>query len=193
MNWAMGIIAPFVLFPATGGLFSLVRKWVMGESDVPIIKTYFLGYKENYKQSLVGGVFYTLLFFVIYIDYTVYMTKFDNLQFVGIVMLLMLLLLALSLFNFFSMLVHYHMGVFQMIKNAILVTLIRPVRAIMTLAGTAAIIFIGFKYTFILVLCASCLIAWWAFFNFYAVYLKMQHQLEQAKQNEEMQSTQNGE
>ena len=29
----------------------------MGNPDVSVFKTFFKGYKENYKQSMIGGIF----------------------------------------------------------------------------------------------------------------------------------------
>ena len=45
------IISPFTLFPATSAMFGVARKWVMGELDIPLFRTYFRIYKENYRQS----------------------------------------------------------------------------------------------------------------------------------------------
>ena len=45
------IIAPFTLFPATAALFLVARKWVMGEVDAPLLRTFFKNYKESYLQA----------------------------------------------------------------------------------------------------------------------------------------------
>ncbi len=186
LNWALGILAPVTLFPATSAMFTVARKWVMGEPDVKIIRTFFKGYKENYKQSLVGGLFYTLLFVVMYVDITVYMVQFRNMQLFGILMLILMILLFVSLFNFFSMVTHYHMKIGGILKNAILLTLLRPFRVFSTLLGAIAVIYICFTYMPVLiVIFAGSVIAWFAFFNFYATFTKMQ---EQAKKREEAQN-----
>ncbi|GGJ20320.1 YesL family protein [Paenibacillus hunanensis] len=190
-NWAMGILAPFTLFPATAALFTVVRKWVMGEGDVSVIKTFFRGYKENYRQSMIGGLFYTLLFVIMYVDYTVYMNQFPHLQLLGIVMLIFLLVLFVSLFNFFSMIAHYHMKLKDIIKNAILLSIVRPFRLFSTLLGTVALLFIGTRYPVLFVLCLASAIAWFAFFNFYGMFLKMQEQSEKqaaAEKEKELQA-----
>ncbi|SMF78476.1 Uncharacterized membrane protein YesL [Paenibacillus uliginis N3/975] len=187
-NWIMGILAPFLLFPATAAMFTVVRKWVMGDPDIPIFKTFFKGYKENYKQAMIGGFVYTLLFVIMYIDYTVYMTQLKDFQLVGIVMLVLLLVLFVSMFNFFSMTVHYEMKTRQLLKNAILLTLIRPFRVFSTLAGCAVLVFIGTKMPVLFVFFLFSLMALLAFFNFYATYLKMQEQAERLKQIEEEES-----
>lgn len=187
LNWALGILAPLTLFPATSAMFTVTRKWVMGEPDVKIFRTYFRGYKENYKQSLVGGIFYTLLFVVMYVDITVYMVQFRNMQLFGILMLILMILLFVSLFNFFSMVAHYHMKIGGILKNAILLTLLRPFRVFSTLIGAIAVIYICWTYMPVLyVIAAGSVIAWFAFLNFYATFQKMQ---DQAKKREEEQNS----
>ncbi|WP_046225328.1 YesL family protein [Paenibacillus dauci] len=190
-NWLLGIVTPFTLFPATAALFTVVRKWVMGEGDVSVFKTFFRGYKDNYKQSMIGGILYTLLFVVMYVDYTVYMNQFPKLQLLGIIMLIFLLVLFVSLFNFFSMIAHYHMSLKDIIKNAVLLSIVRPFRLFSTLIGTVALLFIGTKYPVLYIFFLASAIAWFAFFNFYGVFLKMQEQSEKqaaAEKEKELQA-----
>ncbi|WP_240353424.1 YesL family protein [Cohnella algarum] len=51
----IAILLPFTFFPATSAMFSVARKWVMGETDVPLFKTFFRNYKQNYLQAMLGG------------------------------------------------------------------------------------------------------------------------------------------
>lgn len=186
MNWMMGIVAPFTLFPATAAMFSVARKWVMGETDVKLLGTFFKSYKENYKQAMVGGIFYTLLFVIMYVDYTVYMTQLKSFQAIGFVMLGFLIVLFVSLFNFFSMVSHYHMKTVQLVKNSILLTLLRPLRIIMTTVVSGAILYFSlFKWPFLIIFFSGAIIAYYAFFNFYAVFQKMQEQHERAQEQAE--------
>lgn len=194
MSWAMGISAPFTLFPATAAMFTVARKWVMGDTEVKLLSTFFKGYKENYKQAMVGGIFYTLLFFIMYVDYTVYMTQFESLQIIGWLMLGLLIVLLISSFNFFSMIVHYHMKTFTLLKNSVLLTLFRPVRVILTALISFGLIFIGLSYPKILPLLLfffGSVVAYYAYFNFNATYQKMQDQQERMKQQEEEQTEEN--
>ncbi|MCJ8010370.1 DUF624 domain-containing protein [Paenibacillus sp. KQZ6P-2] len=184
MNWSMGIVAPFTLFPATAALFAVVRKWVMGDTDVKIFSMFFRTFKENYKQSMIGGIFYVLLLVIMIVDYNVYMTQLNNLQIIGIVMLFLLIVLFITLFNFFSMIVHYHMGMMQLLKNAVLITILRPLRVLTTVIGSAVVLLIGSKYPALIFFFGGSLIAFWAFFNFYATFNKMQEQAERIKQKE---------
>ncbi|MOA03746.1 hypothetical protein D3C78_1232680 [compost metagenome] len=174
----MAVLAPFVLFPATSALFSVIRKWVMGETDLSIFKVYFKGYKENYKQSMIGGIFYTILFVVMIFDYYAYMDKLDNLQMIGIIILIFLFVLFASLFNFFSMVAHYHMGAVQLIKNAILLTIIKPFRMLTTVICTAILAFLTFKYGWLILFGFGSLTALVAYYNFHIAYNKIQEKVE---------------
>lgn len=187
MNWAMGIVAPFTLFPATAAMFTVARKWVTGETDVKLFSTFFKGYKQNYFQSMIGGIFYTLLAVIMYVDLEVYMKQLKGFQFVGIVMVILLIILMVSLFNFFSMVVHYHMKTFQLIKNAVLLTVIRPIRSLTTVIGALVLGYISlrFQFPFLFVFFTESIIAAFAFYNFHLIYLKMQAQLEKEQLEKE--------
>ncbi|MCG7406044.1 DUF624 domain-containing protein [Paenibacillus sp. ACRRX] len=192
MNWMMGIAAPFTLFPATAAMFSVARKWVMGDTDAKLVKTFFKSYKDNYKQAMIGGFFYTLLFVIMYIDYTVYMTQLQTLQVVGYVMLGLLIVLFVSLFNFFSMVSHYHMKTFQILKNSILLTLFRPVRVVLTAVVSGMLLYFGMKWPVIFIFFAGSIIAYYAFFNFYTTYQKMQDQQEKLNAKDEEEAAEEG-
>ncbi|BCG58708.1 YesL family protein [Paenibacillus sp. URB8-2] len=185
LNWGLAISAPFTVFPATSALFTVVRKWVMGNTDVSTFKTFFKGYKENYLKSMLGGLIYTLLFFVMYFDVTIYMTRMPDFKIVGILMLVLMIVLMVSMFNFFSVVVHYQMTFKQVMSNSILLTIARPIRVFTTLVAGVLLAFIGLKYPALYFVCIPSLIAMVAFFNFYATYNKLQLQAEQKKQREE--------
>lgn len=185
LNWAIAILAPFTVFPATSALFTVVRKWVMGNTDVGTFKTFFAGYKENYKKSMMGGAIYTLLFAVMYIDVTVYMTRMANFKMVGILMLVLMIIVTISMFNFFSIVVHYQMTFKQVFTNSILLTIARPIRVFSTLVAAGVLGFIGMKYPALYFIGIPSCIALVAFFNFYATYNKLQLQAEEKKRREE--------
>ncbi|MGG4033353.1 DUF624 domain-containing protein [Paenibacillus cisolokensis] len=187
------VVAPFTLFPATAAMFTVARKWVMGEVDVPLFRTFFRGYKENYVQSMVGGILYALLFVILIIDFRVYLNGMTSLQLISYVFLGLMFVLAVSLFNFFSMVVHYHMKTLQLIKNAILITIGKPLRSLSTLIMAAVVVYISSKFTFLIPFFMGSVIAYLSFWNFYIIYQKIQEQAEKAAKAEEEAALENGE
>lgn len=182
---AMAVLTPFVLFPATSALFSVTRKWVMGQTDLGVFKVYFKSYKENYKQSMIGGIFYTILVVVMVFDYTVYMNQFQNLQIIGIIVIFFLALLLLSMFNFFSLLSHYQLKTTQLLKNAVMFTIISPLRTLLTLVVAIAVGYFTLRYGWLFFVGTASLIAFVAFYNFYIAFNKVQAKAERLTQAEE--------
>ncbi|MFD0586672.1 YesL family protein [Paenibacillus sp. GCM10027627] len=177
------VLAPLTLFPATAAMFTVARKWVTGEVDVPLFKTFFRGYKENYKQSLLGGIVYTLLFILMFIDFIAYR---EQLGAIAYIFLALLALLGASVFNYFSMLVHYHMKTFQLIKNAVLITIGKPIRSITTALMCGLVIYFSFAhFTFLLPFFTGSVVAFVAYWNFNIIYTKLQEQAEKIRKSEE--------
>ncbi len=169
----LAAVAPFTLFPATSAMFSVARKWVLGDVDVPLLKTFFRNYKQNYKQAMIGGVFYALLFAVMIIDFRVYLTQMDGFQIVAYLFIALMAVLTMSLLHFFSLLSHFHMKSVQLLKNALILTIGRPFRSIAMALGVAAVLFLSFKFTFLLPFFFGSIIAVYTFYNFNLVMQKM--------------------
>jgi len=199
MNWAMGLVAPFTLFPATAAMFSVARKWIMGDTDVKLLRTFFKSYKDNYKQAMVGGIFYTLLFVIMYIDYYVYMTELKSMQFIGYAMLGLLILLFVSLFNFFSMVAHLQAKTTHIMKNSVLLTIFTPVSSIVTIVLSCIILYFSLtKWPVLLFFFTGSLIAYLSYFNFNNAFTKIQDKYQrmvaaQEGEGEEAADTENGE
>ncbi|MWC28913.1 YesL family protein [Paenibacillus sp. MMS18-CY102] len=170
-------VSPFTLFPSTAAMFTVARKWVMGEGDVPLFKTFFRGYKENFVQSMLGGLLYAVLFAIMVVDLTVYRSE-PSMQLISFLFIGFLFILVVSLFNFFSMLVHYHMKTFQLLKNAVLITIGRPFRSISTLMMAVVVLMISWKFTFLFPFFTGSIIAYLSYWNFNLIYQKMQAQAE---------------
>ncbi|WP_274652183.1 YesL family protein [Paenibacillus humicola] len=182
------IVAPFTLFPATAAMFAVARKWVMGEVDAPLLRTFFRNYKDSYVQSMVGGILYVIVFAVLIVDFQVYLKQLHSLQIFSYLFIAIMALLAVSLFNFFSMVVHYHMKTFQLLKNAVLITIGRPIRSVSTAVMCGIVVYISFssaKLMFLVPFFTGSIVAVIAFWNFYGIYTKLQQQMEKAAQEEE--------
>jgi uncharacterized membrane protein YesL len=195
----LAIVAPFTLFPATSAMFSVARKWVLGDTDVPLLKTFFRGYKQNYLQAMIGGIFYALLFAIMIIDFQVYMKQITGFQIIAYLFIALMLLLLISLLHFFSLLAHFHMKTIQLFKNALILTIGRPIRSLIMVLGAVAVIFIsipkqlgGMGFTFLIPFFFGSIIAVYTFYNFNLVIQKMML-LKEAADTENVSETDNEE
>ena len=172
------IVAPFTLFPATAAMYTVARKWIMGDVDVPLFKTFFRGYRDNYVQSMLGGMLYAAVFIIMAVDSHIYL-KQSGLQLLSYVFIGLIIIISISMLNFFSMLVHYNMKTTQLLKNAFLITIGRPIRSLVTAAVTFVIIYISFtKFTFLIPFFMGSLIAYASYWNFNMIYQKLVAQSE---------------
>lgn len=176
----IAVLSPFLFFPATTAMFGVARKWVMGETDVPLVKSYWGFYKENYVRSLCGGIFFTLLWII---------WGFDFYYFSQVNVLISSLFLAGGLFlilftlSFFSNTVHSELTFVTSIKNSFFLSLVYPITNILMLIGVGVILYISLTmFTFLLPFFTGTLIA---LISFTGYYQKMNKILTNKKVNSE--------
>lgn len=173
------IIAPFCFFPASAALCTVARKWVMGDEDVPLFKTFFRGFKSNYKQSMLGGLFFSFILIVLLINVQFYSEKGSYISVVSYLFIVMVLLLVVAVMNYLSMLTHFEMKTRTLIKNSILFTIGRPLTSLMLLVGNSVILYVSFfKFTFLVPFFMGSLMGAFSFWSFYKVLQKIQEKEE---------------
>ncbi|UKS24033.1 DUF624 domain-containing protein [Paenibacillus sp. HWE-109] len=183
----LAILAPFTLFPATSAMFAVARKWVTGEEDVPLLKTFFRSYKENYLQSMVGGIFFVIIFVVIAVNYFFYLKQGSSLRVLAILFIAFTVIIIISLFNFFSIMVHLHMKIFQILKNSILITIGNPINSIVLLICNGVIFYICLtKFNFFLVVFfMGSIMATFSFWQFNRSFTKLQTKQQALEEKEQ--------
>ncbi|MCI3923849.1 DUF624 domain-containing protein [Paenibacillus sp. TRM 82003] len=183
----MAVLAPFTFFPSTAAMFSLARKWVMGDGDVSLLKTYFVSYKENYKQSMIGGILFVVLIGVLFFNFYFYSGRADAFGYLTYLFIALLVLGLISVFNFFCIVVHLHMTTFQLFKNALLITVGQPVRSFLIGISNLVVIWVSFtQFTFLIPFFMGSIMAvvtFWHFYNGFRKIVLKQEQL-QAKESE---------
>jgi uncharacterized membrane protein YesL len=103
----------------------------------------------------------------------VYLTNIRGLGIVAYLFIALMLLLVVSLHHFFSLLAHFHMKTMQLLKNALVLTIGRPIRSIMITLGTLAVLYISSRFTFLIPFFFGSVIATFTFYNFNFIITKM--------------------
>jgi uncharacterized membrane protein YesL len=185
----ISVLTPFTLFPATAAMFTVARKWVTGDVDVPLFKTFFRGYKENYVQAMFGGIVFVLLGAVMYFNYTFYLRQSGALGLLAIFFIVLAFVMFAAMFHFFSIMVHFHMKFWQIVKNAFLITIGNPVMAVLLIVTNLIVIYFSFyHFTFLIPFFMGSLMATASFWNFYRIFDRIKTISEREKQKREEQS-----
>lgn len=120
-----GIILGFG--PSTVAMFAVTRKWVMGEVDIPVYKTFWNSYKTEFKKANVLMILLLLIGYVLYLDLKFFQGQ-EGIIYVLIsyIMLGLMFLYVVITMYIFPIFVHYELKLFQYFRNAFLFSLMHP-------------------------------------------------------------------
>lgn len=167
---SMIILAPFVLFPATAAMFGVIRKFVMDE-DILIIPGFFQYYRENYLKSVVGGIFFTLIWVLLGYIYLL----LSHIYLFVIVCGIIAIVLFMFTLNYISMIVHMEVAFTRAIKNALLFTISGNVLTIGIGLLSMGIVYVNFKIAPVLIpFFSGSIIAYIAFWTYYRLVIGIQ-------------------
>jgi uncharacterized membrane protein YesL len=133
----LGLVV-FGISPATVAMFTIIRKWIMGESDIPVFKTFWDSYKKEFLRSNGVGIVIALFAYIIFIDLNY--IKLDTI--IQIPLYLIIFAIIMTLLYIFPVYVHYNVTFFQLFKNAFFIMMVNPVSSIMMLLGFVALFFV---------------------------------------------------
>lgn len=126
----------FGLFPATVAMFSVIRQWLLGKTDLPIFQLYWRAFRTDFFKANGYGVLIAIIGLMIYAD-LVYLA-FHDMSHLMLVQLPIFLFILLTFLYLFPTHVHYKLGFLSVIKQAFLIMVIHPLQTITMLIGIAA-------------------------------------------------------
>lgn len=115
----------FGFFPASIALFTIVRKWLRKETDLPVWMTFKQVYFKEWKRSNgIGLVFYSIGLFL-FVDIRIVEQVMTGVfaSFLLIILYILVFVLLLAVGNFFSIYVHYELSTKEYVKQSFLFTL----------------------------------------------------------------------
>lgn len=109
-------------FPATIAMFTIVRHWIRGDTDIPILKTFWNTYKKNFLKANTLGVITTIVGYVIYLDLLFFRDMggpFGGVMlFLSITILILYLMISFFLLPVFA---HYDVKTVEYFKYAFII------------------------------------------------------------------------
>jgi uncharacterized membrane protein YesL len=121
--WLLMCLPIITIFPATAGLFAVVREWLT-KRNTQLFSLFFRYFKENFKQSLFLSLIWALCITIFYVDfmYTKQLPPTMKQIFLIILYIVGALFTFTSIF-LFPVMVQYKSNVIRLIKAAFLLSI----------------------------------------------------------------------
>ncbi|MCL6587611.1 MAG: YesL family protein [Anoxybacillus sp.] len=113
--------------PASVSLFTVMRKWLTGQEDIPVFQTFFSTYKKEFWRANVLGCVLGTGASILFLDF-LYMTHVSRI----LQPIILALLLTIAMFYFiiciyiFPVYTHYHLRIVQYIKHSFFIGIANP-------------------------------------------------------------------
>lgn len=119
------------LFPATIAMYAIVRQWLNGNTDLPVLSSYWDYFKQEFKRSnLLGLVIYAVVGFIV-LDFFYIQSSPDEWSWTFAPLFAFMLLFLLFLFYLFPVYVHFELTLWRVFKNSFLLMLVNPFHNLM--------------------------------------------------------------
>lgn len=134
------------LFPATAAMFAVIRKWLMGETDIPIFRTFWGNFRTEFLKSNGVGLILVIVGGLIVLD--LIFVKNSNGGFIRLIQI------PIYLFSFaavmttlyvFPVYVHYELKLIHIFKNSFLMMVINPLENLVMIISLITVFFVS-KY-----------------------------------------------
>lgn len=162
--WFLFTLAGFMvfgIFPATVALFTIIRKWMMKEREVPIWKTFLDVYKKEFKRA--NGLGAILVSFGAFITLDViYLLNMDGpLSSILVVPFLIVAFLYLvTILYFFPVYVHYELKWIDYLKHSLFLGIFHIHMSLLMLISISALLFILLYLTSLIPFFSVVSLAW---------------------------------
>lgn len=144
--WILFSIAGLLVFgimPASVALFTLVRKWQMKETDIPVWKTFITVYRQEFKRANGLGLCLSLSGAFLLIDFLFLGTVNGALQLALLVPLIIISAFYITVVLYiFPVYVHYNLKMIDYLKNAFFLGVLNFHMTLLMLVSLTAVIFL---------------------------------------------------
>jgi len=144
--WCLFAAAGLFIFgfmPATAALFTIVRKWLMKETSIPIWRTFYTVYKQEIWKTNILGLILAVWGALIYADFQ-FLLHTEGLFRIAMtsVLLIIICLYVIILLLIFPIYVHYDLKIIGYLKYSLLLGALNIHMVLCMLAGLSAAIFL---------------------------------------------------
>lgn len=165
--WVSFSIAGLVVFgimPATAATFSVTRKWVTGNTDIPIFRTFWKAYKKEFLRINIIGCILSVIAAVFYFDFVILGVFQGQMSIMKLIFMSLLFVYGVIVLFIFPVYAHYNIPLLHTFKYALIIGFSRPLHTLGMAAGALGVTYLILLHvTFIVFFSGSvfCLIVTW--------------------------------
>lgn len=139
----LGLVV-FGFAPATAGMFSVVRKWVSGRDDIPVFRTFWKTYRDEFITANILGILLGIVGYLIYMEFQILRSQEDLVYFIASYgVLAQLVLYFIIVMYFFPIFVHFKLKLFDYIKWPFFLGIGHPIMTIFLAVVTNVLWFLA--------------------------------------------------
>lgn len=166
----------FGLFPSTVAMFYITKEWLNGNNDLPIFKTFFTKFKEEYIRAQIVGLIVAVVGFFLYFNILFFFQKeeaifyplrylFTTLGFVYVMMLSFL----------FPIFVLNKYKLVELVKNVLIISVTRLHHSFIMVLGSLTILVVFSKFAGFFILFFGSVNALWLTWNAHIAFKKIEN------------------
>lgn len=193
--WILFTLMGFVIFgffPATTAMFTVLRKWVLKQTEIPVFKTFWLTYKKEFLKSSLIGLIIVLFGSFMFLNLKIIdAATIPTLKLLYIPNVIVILIFLLTLLYIFPVYVHYNVGTIGVIKNAFLLMTTNPIATFSMGTLTGFTLFVFYQFPGLIPFFSGSLIAFLQMFLSHYVFVKMNQKVFGGVENKGLKSSLN--
>ncbi|WP_096187623.1 YesL family protein [Evansella halocellulosilytica] len=126
----LGLVV-FGLGPASAAMFTVTRQWAIGNYDIPVFKTFFNAYKQNFFRATFLLVPLFIASNILYIDF-MYLSMIDGMfyNFMLFIFINALIIFAIVSLYLFPVFVQYKYSIWQYYKYSAIIGFSMPLHTL---------------------------------------------------------------
>ncbi|WP_346208058.1 DUF624 domain-containing protein [Caldifermentibacillus hisashii] len=150
----VGLVA-FSFFPATIAMYTVVREWITGKTDIKVLNKFFETFKSEFKNSNVLGYILLLVGSILFLDLKIINMMENQLLLMLFTALILVFIMALS--YIFPIYVHFDIPLLKVFKYSFIISLSRPLYTCLMLFGALGTVFVILLHDLSLILFSGSL------------------------------------
>lgn len=162
--------------PSTIAMYTVFRRWSMGETDVPVFTTFWKAFKENFFQANALAIILIVMGYMLYVNRNYF--QLDGVWFSIIIryMILIVSLIYIVMFIYiFPIFVHYENTFVNHFKNSILLAIYHPIRTIYALAALFTLYYLFATLPVFIFLMGPSLVSFVMMWISYRTFLRVEY------------------